>query len=351
MFGRIFVVTLTLPCLLAGAAQRTIDFGKFNLNESPAGFQSHLGGGGSPGEWKIIMDEVPKLLQPVAPQAKGEYQRRVLAEVSEDDTDERFPILTLEDEDFGDFKATVRVKMVAGEKERMAGLVFRFQDANNYYYIRASALGNTFYFFKVVNGIRSAPLGGKTDIASGTWHDITVECRGNRIRGWLNGQELIPEFEDFSFTRGKIGCWTKSDSVSHFIDLHIDYQPAVPLAQSMVNATLRKFDRVIELSIAAKPKDKEGIEIIASNLPDKIGQAAFKEAGHVIETGTKYYGKGDGTVSVSLPLHDNNGIPMAAVRVVMDSFPGQTEKNAILRALPIIESMEARALSVEELLY
>ena len=350
MIGRLCVSALALFCLAAGAAEQTIDFSEFELGASPGGFRSYLGGGGQPGEWKIELDELTTLFEPVTPQGKGSYEQKVLAEVSKDDTDERFPILILEGEDFGDFTATVRVKMVAGDKERMAGLVFRFQDERNYYYIRASALGNSFYFFKVVNGIRSAPLGGKADIASEIWHDLTVECRGSRIRGLLNGQEIIPAFEDFSFSIGKIGFWTKSDSVSHFADLQLDYRPTVALAQSMVNETLRKFERLIELSIAAKPRNKTDLEIIASNLEDKIGQAGFKEAAHVIRTGTKYYGKSRKTVTVTLPLHDKNGIPVAAVRVVMDRFPGQTEKNAIVRALPIVRSMESRALSAEELL-
>jgi len=53
---------------------------------------------------------------------------------------------------------------------------------------------------------------------------------------------------------------------------------------------------------------------------------------------------------VALPLHDRNGEPIAAVKVVMKSFLGQTEKNAVARALPIVKQMEWRAASVKDLL-
>jgi len=50
-----------------------------------------------------------------------------------------------------------------------------------------------------------------------------------------------------------------------------------------------------------------------------------------------------------MPLHDANGESVAAVTVTLKSFPGQTEKNAIARALPIIKQMEARVRSVNDL--
>jgi hypothetical protein len=45
---------------------------------------------------------------------------------------------------------------------------------------------------------------------------------------------------------------------------------------------------------------------------------------------------------VTLPLRDRNGDSVAAVRVKMKSFKGQTEENAILRALPVVKQMQER---------
>ena len=52
---------------------------------------------------------------------------------------------------------------------------------------------------------------------------------------------------------------------------------------------------------------------------------------------------------VTLPLHDSNGETIAAVRVVMKTFPGETEKTAITRALPIVKQMEARVQTAKDL--
>jgi hypothetical protein len=50
-----------------------------------------------------------------------------------------------------------------------------------------------------------------------------------------------------------------------------------------------------------------------------------------------------------MPLHDSNGDTIAAVRVIMKPFPGQTEKNAIARAMPIVKEMEPRVQKAKDL--
>jgi hypothetical protein len=43
-----------------------------------------------------------------------------------------------------------------------------------------------------------------------------------------------------------------------------------------------------------------------------------------------------------MPLRDRNGEIVAAARVIMQTFPGQTEQNALARALPVMKDLEAR---------
>jgi hypothetical protein len=53
---------------------------------------------------------------------------------------------------------------------------------------------------------------------------------------------------------------------------------------------------------------------------------------------------------VTLPLKDRNGDPMAAVRVTLKSFTGETEDSAVVRAMPIIRKMQDRVQSLSDLL-
>ena len=332
-----------------GAAERILDFTELKSDETPQGFRSTVSGSGKPGDWKIVLDDAPGLLPPISPKAPMK-KRPVLAQLSRDRTDEHFPLLIFDEETLGDFTVSAHFKIVDGQEEQMAGIAFRIHDERNYYYIRASALGNTFNFFKIVEGIRSAPIGVKVEITKGVWHEMAVECKGSQIRGWLDGRELIPALGDTSFNEGKVGFWTKSDSVSYFSDLKLIYTPTITLAQVLVRDTLKKYPRLLGLKIFAATTNRSEPRLIASAEDKDIGSLAHAEEQNVIAHSAIYYGKGNGTVLVTMPLHDANGDTVAAVKLVMKSFPGQTEKNAIARALPIIKQMEARVRSVNDLL-
>ena len=64
---------------------------------------------------------------------------------------------------------------------------------------------------------------------------------------------------------------------------------------------------------------------------------------------TIYHSKSNGRVTVVMPMRDNNGETIAAVRVVMKALPGQTEKKAIARAMPVVRHMESRLQRTGEL--
>lgn len=334
------------------AAELVFDFAGDTPGSPPAGFKSVLAGQGSPGDWRVVMDDAPSALAPFSSKATATTGRRpVLAQLSRDTTDERFPMLVYSGETFGDFTLTTRFKLVDGAREQMAGIVFRYVDEGNFYYIRASALGNTFNFFKVINGQRSAPISGRVQIPRGVWHEMTIECSGTRIRARLNGNEIWPDLDDQSLLVGAIGFWTKSDSVSHFADTKIVYKPRETLAQILVREAQKKYPKILGVKIyAATVAGDARLRTIASSDREEVGQVAPEEAGRVLAERGFFYGKGSGVVSMTLPLHDSNGEKVAAVRVVMKSFPGQTEKNAVVRATPIVKSMEARIRSLSDLM-
>jgi hypothetical protein len=298
----------------------------------------------------VILDETPSALPPLTPQAPAVARKAVLAQLAQDSTDEHFSLLVFEEEIFGDFTLTTRFKTVRGDKERMAGIAFRIQNETNYYVVRASSLGNTFRFYKIVKGERSLPIGPEVSIPSGIWHELKVECQGNKIRCLLNGKELIPLLTDNSFARGKIGFWTKSDSVSYFTDTKVIYTPHETPAQTLVRQTAKKYPRLLGLKIYVPATDPETTRVIASKDEKEVGQTGAKTEQAVIKQGEVYYGKEKDSVSVIAPLRDRNGEAIAAARVVMKTFPGQTEPNAIARALPIVKEMQSRVQSMEDLI-
>ncbi len=342
-----FLWVMSLPL---AAAELVFDFGQYPEGQPPPGFRSAVSGRGKPGDWRILMDEVPPVLAPLTPQAPSVARRAVLAQLSEDLTDEHFPLLIYEKETFRDFEFTARFKTVRGAVEQMAGLAFRIQNETNYYVVRASALGNTFRFYKVVDGQRGDVIGPEIKIPAGSWQEITVRCKGNEIRCQLNGKEAIPPLQDNTFTSGKIGFWTKSDSVTYFVDAKVVYTPLEVPAQALVRQTLTNYSKLLGLQVYIPTGQAQSTRLIASGEAAEVGKPGGNPEWDVIQRGVKYYGKEKDRVLVTLPLRDKNGDPIAAVKVIMKRFAGQTERNAVERAMPIMQFMQQRVNTKEDLI-
>ena len=103
------------------------------------------------------------------------------------------------------------------------------------------------------------------------------------------------------------------------------------------------------LGAARTPTNADKVlDAIVSAAKD-LGQPGTKSEQAVIGNGQTYYGKEKDSVSVIMPLRDRNGDPIAAVRVVMKPFPGQTEQNVIVRAVPVVKQMQAHVQSMQDL--
>ena len=345
-----FLSVLSLLALPALAAEHKFDFAEVHENQTPLGFHSVVTGEGKPGDWRVIMDEVPPLMQPLSSAAPSVAKKAVLAQLAQDPMDEHFPLLIYEGEIIDDFTLTTRFKTVKGVQERMAGIAFRIQNPTNYYVVRASSLGNNLRFYKVVNGQRGPLVGPEVPIPSGVWHDLTVECKGNAVRCLLNRKELIAATDKVNpFTSGRIGFWTKSDSVSYFADATLVYRPHEAPAQGLVREMLKKYPRLLGLQVYVLGDNPGTPRLVASKSTNEVNRVGGKVERDVIEQGTPYYGKEKDFVSVVLPLRDRNGDSVAAVRVIMKTFAGQTVQNAVARARPIVLEMQSRFGSLQDL--
>lgn len=135
-----------------------------------------------------------------------------------------FPLLLKNDSSIRDGFIEVTFKALAGAQDRAAGVVWRAGDANNYYVARANALEDNFVLYKTVNGVRSAldivgrkgGYGVSVPVPANVWHRLRVDFKGTRFTASFNGRQMF-EVEDSTFTgAGRVGLWTKADSVTLF---------------------------------------------------------------------------------------------------------------------------------------
>jgi hypothetical protein len=343
----IWLLSVALAGRVVGA-ELQFNFGELAASGALTNFHAALLGDGQPGAWKILQDQVPSAFAPLTDKAPNVADQSVLAQTSQDATDERFPMFIYEPEKFRDFKFTTRFKIVSGVIEQMAGVVFRFQNTSNFYVVRASALGRNIRFYKVVDGVRSDPIGPDYDLAAGAWHQLGVQCEGNHITVSLDGKPVMPTLGDNTFTEGKIGFWTKSDAVSYFADATVEYTPVVPAAQSLVNSILEKQPRILGLRIYTL-NTNDTTSVLASKDPAEIGQPGTDAERAAIQSGTVSFGREIGAVLITMPMHDRNGEYIAAVRLKLKTFFGETQDNAVTRATMVVRAMQNLCTSAEDL--
>lgn len=342
---------MILTSVTAVGAERAFDFSAYQADQLPDGFRSAVAGRGRPGEWKVVLDDVPPLLAPVTAKATAVSKRAVLGQVAKDPMVNHFPMLVFTEESYGDFRLTTRFKIVGGALQQAAGIVFHFQNESNYYAVYASASEGAFRCYKMARGELKPPIGPEMSISTGIWHDLSVQCEGTRIVCSLDGKDLIKLVDNASAgAAGNVGFSTQGDTVAYFSDTKINYTTRETLAQAVVNDAMKAYPRLLGLRIYAVRKGASTPCVVASNTQSELGQPGGRSEEEVIRRGVPYYERTKDSALVTVPLRDRNGDPVAAVRVILKSFPGETEDNAAGRAQPIVKRMQQRVQSLEELL-
>jgi hypothetical protein len=188
-----------------------IGFESSRTGVAPEGWTATLTGSGDP-KWTVERDDT-------APSK---------AKVIRQSGRATFPLLLNDDASIKDGFIEVKFKALAGSEDRAAGVVWRARDANNYYVARANALEDNFVLYKTVNGVRSAldivgrkgGYGVSVPVPANTWHSLRIDFKGARFTASFHGKQMF-EVEDSTFSDGgKVGLWTKADSVTLFDEIN-----------------------------------------------------------------------------------------------------------------------------------
>jgi hypothetical protein len=206
-----FSIVMLIAIGEAQQQSKTFNFDSDASGKAPSGFTSYASGGGPAGKWVVTaMGD--------APSAKN-----VVEQTDADRTDTRFPVLIADSGDYADLDLSMKAKSISGKVDQGMGLVFRFRDPNSYYVVRANALENNVRLYRMVNGKRLQFAGANTKVSSGQWHTLRVVAKGDHITCSFDGKQLI-DAHDKTYSNGKIGLWTKADSVIAFDDLTVSPQ-------------------------------------------------------------------------------------------------------------------------------
>lgn len=112
----------------------------------------------------------------------------------------------------------VKFKAIAGSEDQAGGVVWRYQDRDNYYVVRANALENNVRIYHFTNGKRTQFKGVNLPVAANQWHTLRVEFSGSHFVVSFNGKMIFEADDDQIGRKGAAGVWTKADSVTLFDD-------------------------------------------------------------------------------------------------------------------------------------
>jgi hypothetical protein len=192
-------------------ADNTVRFETDAVGATPKGWTATKTGRGEP-KWTIEQDQT-------APSK---------SEVLKQSGRATYPLLLKDDTTIKDGFIDVKFKAIDGSEDRAAGLVWRARDADNYYVVRANALEDNVVLYKTVDGVRSAldivgrkgGYGIDVSVPANEWLRLRVEFNGSRFKVVYNGKQLF-EVDDPTFSGpGRIGLWTKADSVTLFDEIN-----------------------------------------------------------------------------------------------------------------------------------
>ena len=338
---------LFLVCSAALAvepAAKKMDFNSDAIGAAPAGFEFARTGSGATGSWMVRAD-------------KDSPTNHVLVQESADPTDYRFPLAIVKDGTYRDVTLTVRARPISGKVDQGFGLVWRYKDANNYYLTRCNADEDNCTIYHVVDGHRRAFLNKGIQVPINAWHTLKMEAKGDHFTVWFNGTQVLDAHDATFKDAGKVGLWTKADSVIQFDDLTVtDLGGASTaassgriVAQILVDELAARHPDLVRIGMHVTPPQGSANRIIASNIAEKIGQKSDPEDLKAMASGEPVVLKEKENLDVTLPLHDAPGKVIGAIGLTFKLRAGEKQEEAVRRARAMAGEIEKQISSTAQL--
>jgi hypothetical protein len=122
-------------------------------------------------------------------------------------------------DNFENGEISVRFQMLGGALDRCAGILFNVKPNGDYLAVRYNGTEDNVVLWTFNKGVRKfvkrAP--DLVPLELGTWHTLKIAIHGTALTSWLDGKPMV-EFTLPEPVSGKIGVWSKTDSMIQFND-------------------------------------------------------------------------------------------------------------------------------------
>ena len=189
---------------IAAASAETVNFDDAKAGQPPPGWTATQTGKGK-AIWTVEKDD------------SAPSKPNVLKQSGE----AAYPVCIKNDTSLKDGSVEVKFKAISGKEDQAGGLIWRCKDADNYYVARANALEDNVTIYHTINGKRTEKKRVKLKVAPNQWHTLRVDFQGNQFNVSFNGKPALDWQDDTFKDAGKVGLWTKADSVTLFDDFTV----------------------------------------------------------------------------------------------------------------------------------
>jgi hypothetical protein len=193
---------LATGLMMGGARAETVTFDLMPVEAVPKGWLAGVTGGGAP-NWQVVTNDSASGRPHVLKQG-AEFAGHV------------YPWCVKRDAVLKDGFVQVKFKPVSGKEDEAGGLIWRWQDGDNYYVARANAAEDNVTIYHTVKATRTEFKRTAMKVAPNEWHTLRVDFKGSHFTVTFDRQKAI-EWDDDTFPNaGSVGVWTKADSVTLF---------------------------------------------------------------------------------------------------------------------------------------
>jgi len=138
-----------------------------------------------------------------------------------------FPLALVPASDFNGGTLSVEIQPVAGRLDQAGGIAYGMASPDEYWVLRLNSREDNIILFQYIKAKRFTRHIHRVTIEKERWYRLSVRVAGKRMNALLDGHFLF-EYDMPATVRGKVGLWSKADSVTGFRNFVVD-TAAAPL--------------------------------------------------------------------------------------------------------------------------
>src|SRR2546423_9870172 len=176
---RTFLTLTLMSSFMPGIAfADTVNFDNLKTSAPPPGWTATKTGKGE-AKWEVVAD------------GSAPSKPNVLKQSGE----ATYPVCIKDDTSLKDGFVEVKFKPISGKEDQAGGVIWRCQDANNYYIARANALEDNVTIYHTIKGKRTEKKRTNIKVSPNQWHTLRVDFHGNNFTVIFDGKKAL-EWKD-----------------------------------------------------------------------------------------------------------------------------------------------------------